>query len=808
MSRRLSCAMFEYKDEGFYNAWFGRLDDFSLTEPFAKGKTKSDSPGYIGFIETKKDTPHPLKIRVEIPFTFPHNKLVFFTESLYGYPHLIHRDEKESWFCLNTPFAETPEEQLNQEITRLRDWIGRQMREDLPARIEDWDVIKALRMANAYAWENTDEISEYHKDAFLTFVGDYFSKPANFPDKQGNLLCVRNQSGRFFAFPDNTGTNAQLPYVIVDERPAEIEDFMSYRKQFGWDDTLCDHLLPGFAIRGEYQLSTSSELHRNDLKTFSKEEASDILDKAVSKLIVPEAHRAIIEKVVADLRTQIESENGYSSKLVKQLKAKSKKSIDICDEEDEEAAFEAQLEAQYEEYQFNNDQLSYRYFVVGFRGAERMSWIVLYANKARREYDETTYDLGLLFRGVRRLSKINLGILLPQTIRREEYFGRGALCESLAGLNIGIVGLGAIGSHLAEALARSGARRIGLWDGDLVEPGNLCRASYFKQDMGDSKVAATAQRIRAISPFCTVKTHGAWSRTFEYGSEYNYRGGEFYGNINYNSQEKALEQLADYDVIIDCTASNELLHFLSYSVSGKLLLSLCITNHAKDLVCTTNRDGNPFELRKFYLSKLEQDTRNYFIEGTGCYSPTFLAKDFDITPLMSMVLRALDNSYRSGEKLRSTIWSYDARGILGDRLERYALPGYDISLTVSEETLLDAADMADAEAGMIGYVLGGYSQDGKNIYVTHFIGYDDAENVLRDKFASSQGLIDYIGDFAYSDESDGYHEETLTTVALKAEDRSINTKNPIVALKRTDGTIVFYLYINGGLVRFLQEGFD
>ena len=776
--------MFEYKDEGFYNAWFGRVESFSLVEPFSKEKTETDSPVYIGVIEAK-DTPHPLRIRVEIPVTFPHNKLTFFTESLYGYPHLIHRDKKESWFCLNTPFAETPDEQLHQEMIRLRDWINRQMRDDLPAIIKDRDVILALRRANAYAWENMDEISEYHKDAILTFVGDYFSKPDNFKTNSGHFHCVQNGSGRFFALPTPDGTNVKLPYVIIDKLPSEIDDFMSYKEQFGWDDTLCNHLLPGFDISDRWELSPSMSF---SLKRFSREDAYNTLNDAVSKLIIPESHKALVEEAIADLRQRIESKNGFCM-------ADDLKKIGVVDEEDD-----------YDEYLIEYEQFAYKYFVIGIKNTERIDWVVLYANKAMRKYEKVTYKLGLVDKDVQRLLKIDLGYHSTQTISQDKFFGRGALCESLADSSIAIIGLGAIGSHLAETLARSGARHIGLWDGELVEPGNLCRASFFQGDLGNSKVRAIAQRVRSISPFCRVKSYGHWYKKFKYGNDYDYRKGEFYGNINYNSQEEALEQLADYDVIIDCTASNELLHFLSYSVCGKLLLSLCITNHAKDLICTTNQDGNPFEIRKFYLSKLEQDTHNFFIEGTGCYTPTFLAKDFDITPLMCMVLRTLDNSYRSGEKLRSTIWSYDARGILGDRLERYALPGYDIVLTVSEETLLDAADMADAEAGMIGYVLGGYSQDGKNIYVTHFIGYENAENVLRNKFANSQGLIDYIGDFAYSDESDGFRAETLATAALKAEDRSINTKNPIVVLKRTDGTIAFFLYINGVLVQFRQEG--
>ena len=105
--------MIEYKNAAFYTEFFRSIDGFSLIEEFGTSTDKRDEDLYIGCIEVL-DTVHPLIVRVEIPFTFPHNKLVFRTDSISGYPHLIHSDKIHigDWFCLNTPFAETAEEQL------------------------------------------------------------------------------------------------------------------------------------------------------------------------------------------------------------------------------------------------------------------------------------------------------------------------------------------------------------------------------------------------------------------------------------------------------------------------------------------------------------------------------------------------------------------------------------------------------------------------------------------------------------------------------------------------------------------------
>lgn len=85
--------------------------------------------------------------------------------------------------------------------------------------------------------------------------------------------------------------------------------------------------------------------------------------------------------------------------------------------------------------------------------------------------------------------------------------------------------------------------------------------------------------------------------------------------MNYNSQEEAIKELDGYDLIIDCTGSNEMLHFLSYAASNMEIISMCITNHANDLLCISSKDGNPFEQRKTYLSRIEQDTKNFYVEG-------------------------------------------------------------------------------------------------------------------------------------------------------------------------------------------------
>ncbi len=72
---------------------------------------------------------------------------------------------------------------------------------------------------------------------------------------------------------------------------------------------------------------------------------------------------------------------------------------------------------------------------------------------------------------------------------------------------IGIAGLGGLGSNVAVALARVGAGKLIIADFDVVEEGNLTRQHYFLDQIGKSKVEATAENIRRINPDTKIQMH-------------------------------------------------------------------------------------------------------------------------------------------------------------------------------------------------------------------------------------------------------------------------------------------------------------
>lgn len=100
----------------------------------------------------------------------------------------------------------------------------------------------------------------------------------------------------------------------------------------------------------------------------------------------------------------------------------------------------------------------------------------------------------------------------PRFFVRPAYAGRTDLqlraphAAQLAGDRILIVGVGALGSRVADSLARAGVGRLQLVDGDVVEPGNLARHVLGIRSAGLHKALAVASHVGEHSPLTRV--HG------------------------------------------------------------------------------------------------------------------------------------------------------------------------------------------------------------------------------------------------------------------------------------------------------------
>ena len=80
--------------------------------------------------------------------------------------------------------------------------------------------------------------------------------------------------------------------------------------------------------------------------------------------------------------------------------------------------------------------------------------------------------------------------------------------ETLAASRVAVFGLGGVGGHCADALARAGIGALDLFDGDSVALSNCNRQMFAtEQTLGMRKVQAAKERIALLSPRCRVTAH-------------------------------------------------------------------------------------------------------------------------------------------------------------------------------------------------------------------------------------------------------------------------------------------------------------
>lgn len=77
--------------------------------------------------------------------------------------------------------------------------------------------------------------------------------------------------------------------------------------------------------------------------------------------------------------------------------------------------------------------------------------------------------------------------------------------------SIHVIGIGAMGSRVAELLVRLGIPKIHIWDMDVVEDKNITNQLYFHHQIGMEKTDALEEILLDINPQLKVVKHGAYT---------------------------------------------------------------------------------------------------------------------------------------------------------------------------------------------------------------------------------------------------------------------------------------------------------
>ncbi len=103
--------------------------------------------------------------------------------------------------------------------------------------------------------------------------------------------------------------------------------------------------------------------------------------------------------------------------------------------------------------------------------------------------------------------------------------------QRLRGGSVLVIGAGGLGVPVLQYLAAAGVGRIGIADGDVIEASNLHRQPlYGVSDIGKSKAAVAATRLRELNPDAAVEMHAERAVA---------------GNL--------ADWLGRYDLVVDCS---------------------------------------------------------------------------------------------------------------------------------------------------------------------------------------------------------------------------------------------------------------
>ena len=214
----------------------------------------------------------------------------------------------------------------------------------------------------------------------------------------------------------------------------------------------------------------------------------------------------------------------------------------------------------------------------------------------------------------------------------DEISVRGRLDNATAQQRILIIGAGAIGSVLAEMLARAGARDIAIIDSDPVEAGNLVRHTLLADDIGQHKASALSERLEVAAIHSQVV--GIDRDFLPQDSEHS-------------------DTIRSCNVIIDTTGDDAVAAAMGRFAWGgaKTFISLSLGIYANRLFCYTAR-GSAFPVNAFRdrlqpwlsLESSEYDLNDLPRDGPGCWHQRHPARIDDVWMLTAAAVKPVERA--------------------------------------------------------------------------------------------------------------------------------------------------------------------
>ena len=231
----------------------------------------------------------------------------------------------------------------------------------------------------------------------------------------------------------------------------------------------------------------------------------------------------------------------------------------------------------------------------------------------------------------------SVGWLTTRNFDRHRLQSRGAFSSELCKSKVLIIGVGALGSVLAEMFVRGGCESLDIVDSDKFDIGNLARHTLTVQDVAKEKVDRLASRLNGINPLAFVTPH---AKTFDALKDVN----------------------GKYDVIIDATASDDVVCQLERTVpaEGGRIISMSLGFEANRLYLFSAQKWSAEQFFCAFRAELAEDVvrirESAPDESLGCWHYAFPARVERVWALVAMAIGEIEEMLKiQPSVLRKTI---------------------------------------------------------------------------------------------------------------------------------------------------------
>lgn len=209
----------------------------------------------------------------------------------------------------------------------------------------------------------------------------------------------------------------------------------------------------------------------------------------------------------------------------------------------------------------------------------------------------------------------NVDWLLSENWNSKEILNRGCYNNVVTRSKFLLIGAGTLGASIGEQLVRGGVHSLTIMDDDIYSIGNSARHILSVDSVDKYKANELAKRFNSINPNINVKF------------------------ISSALTKENIEIINEYDIILDCTANNDVLYLLSSYESKRKRKYISISfGYKAEVLYFAYQRGCKFEFERYvanFSTKLKENERAICDkelpwEGIGCWSPVFPAMAADV----------------------------------------------------------------------------------------------------------------------------------------------------------------------------------